>query len=286
MKIRTLSVFLALLCTLAPTGAQAQSDDWILDPPEPRVGDIVRLTISLSGGARTGSATFDGKKVPGFQTGGLLNVYFGVDLDVKPGPHDIEYEMPGMKKTVTGTVPVVIKAREFATESLEVDPKYTALDAESQARADREAKELEVIWSQASPQRLWAKAFVPPAVGPLGSPFGLRREFNDEPKSPHSGIDIEAPEGADVYASNAGTVVLAKDLFFTGNTVVIDHGLGLYTIYAHLSRIDVTVGDHVDRAKVIGLVGATGRVTGAHLHWAAKILGARVDPATLPGMTL
>jgi hypothetical protein len=286
MNVRAVAVFIVLLSMLAPLSARAQSDDWILDPPEPRVGDIVRLTLPLSGGARTGSATFDGKRVPGFQTGGLLNVYFGVDLDMKPGPYEIEYEMPGMKEVVKGTVPVVIKVREFATESLDVEQKYAALDEKSRLRADSEAKELDAIWSQASPQRLWAKAFVPPAVGPLGSPFGLRRVFNDEPKSPHSGIDIKAPAGADVYATNSGKVVLAKELFFTGNTVVIDHGLGLYTIYAHLSRIDVKTGDDVGRAKVIGLVGATGRVTGPHLHWAAKILGARVDPTTLPGLTL
>jgi murein DD-endopeptidase MepM/ murein hydrolase activator NlpD len=266
--------------------AQAQMEDFVLDPPEPRVGDVVRFTISLTGGAQTGSATFAGKKVPGFQTGGLLNVYFGVDLDVAPGPHELEYEMPGIKKTEKGTVPVLVKPREFASESLEVEPKYTELDAASRERAEREAKELEAIWSTATPQRLWMKAFVPPAVGPLGSPFGLRRVFNDEPKSPHSGIDIKAPTGAEVYAANTGKVVLAKELFYTGNTVIVDHGLGLYTIYAHLSRIDVAVGADVERAKAIGLVGATGRVTGPHLHWAAKIVGARVDPATLPGMTL
>ena len=270
---------------LAP-GARAQERDYILDPPEPRVGDIVRLTVSLTGGARTGSATFNGKKVPGFQTGGLLNVYLGVDLDVKPGSYEIEYEMPGLKETLRGSVPLRVLPREFATESLEVEPKYTELDPASQERVDREAKELEAIWSQATSERLWAKAFVTPAVGPLGSPFGLRRVFNDEPKSPHSGIDIKAPQGAEVYASNGGKVVLAKELFFTGNTVIIDHGLGLYTVYAHLSRIDVKAGDDIERAKVLGLVGATGRVTGPHLHWGAKIVGARVDPTTLPGMTL
>jgi murein DD-endopeptidase MepM/ murein hydrolase activator NlpD len=286
MNIRAVAVFFVLLSVVAPTIVAAQSDDFVLDPPEPRVGDVVRLTLSLTGGARTGSAIFDGKTVPGFQTGGLLNVYFGVDLDVKPGPYQIEYEMPGIKETVKGTVPVVIKPREFETESLEVEPKYAELDEASQARVDREAKELEAIWSRASTQRLWAKAFVPPAVGPSGSPFGAHRVFNDEPKSPHSGIDIKAPAGAEVYASNGGKVVLAKELFFSGNTVIVDHGLGLYTVYAHLSRIDVKVGDDVERAKVVGLVGATGRVTGPHLHWAAKIVGARVDPATLPGMTL
>lgn len=285
MTVRAVVALLFVASMLAPN-ARAQEVDYVLDPPEPRVGDIVRFTISLSGGARTGAAIFAGKKVPGFETGGLLNVYFGIDLDVQPGSHQLEYEMPGRKEMVKGSVPVLVKPRELATESLEVEEKYTALDEASQQRADREAKELEAIWNAASPQRLWAKAFVPPAAGPLGSPFGLRRTFNGEPKSPHAGLDIKAPLGAEVYAANAGKVVLAKGLFFTGNTVIVDHGLGLYTVYAHLSRIDVATGDDVERAKVVGLVGATGRVTGPHLHWAAKIVGARVDPATLPGMTL
>jgi murein DD-endopeptidase MepM/ murein hydrolase activator NlpD len=285
MTLRAVVAFLFVASVLTPS-ARAQEVDYVLDPPEPRVGDVVRFTISLTRGALTGSATFAGKTVPGFQTGGLLNVYFGIDLDVKPGSHQLEYEMPARNnEVVKGSVLVLVKPREFATESLEVEEKYTALDEATQQRADREAKELEAIWSTASPQRLWAKAFVPPAAGPLGSPFGLRRMFNGEPRSPHSGLDIKAPLGAEVYAANAGKVVLVKDLFFTGNTVILDHGLGLYTVYAHLSRIDVATGDDVGRAKVVGLVGATGRVTGPHLHWAAKIVGARVDPGTLPGMT-
>lgn len=283
MNVRAVTAFFFLLLALAPA-ARAQDDDFIIDPPEPRVGDIARLTIPLVGGAHSGTVTFDGRTISGFETGGLLNAYFGVDLDVKPGPHEIEYEIPAVTGPVKGSVPVLIKAREFATESLEVEPKYTELDKPTQERVDREAKELDALWTEVSPKRLWAKGFVAPAAGPLGSPFGSRRIFNDEPKSPHSGVDIKAAEGAEVYASNGGKVVLAKELFFTGNTVIVDHGLGLYTVYAHLSQIDVKAGDDVERAKVLGRVGATGRVTGPHLHWAVKIAGARVDPATLPGM--
>jgi hypothetical protein len=283
MNMRAMAAFCFVLLAFA-WPARAQEDDFIIDPPEPRVGDIARLTIPLTGGAHAGTVTFDGKTVPGFETGGLLNVYFGVDLDVKPGPHEVEYEMAAMKGPVKGAVPVLIKAREFVTESLEVEPKYTELDQPTQERVDREAKELDTLWTEVSPKRLWAKAFVAPAAGPLGSPFGSRRIFNDEPKSPHSGVDIKAAEGAEVYASNGGNVVLAKELFFTGKTVIVDHGLGLYTVYAHLSQIDVKMGDAVERARVLGRVGATGRVTGPHLHWAVKIAGARVDPATLPGM--
>jgi murein DD-endopeptidase MepM/ murein hydrolase activator NlpD len=133
---------------------------------------------------------------------------------------------------------------------------------------------------------LWHESFVKPAAGPNGSPFGLRRYFNGQPRSPHSGLDIKAPDGSEVTASNDGEIVLAENLFFTGNTIIVDHGLGLYTIYAHLSRMEVGVGDEVRRSQVIGRVGATGRVTGPHLHWAVKLGGSRVDPAMLPGAAL
>jgi murein DD-endopeptidase MepM/ murein hydrolase activator NlpD len=120
-----------------------------------------------------------------------------------------------------------------------------------------------------------------PAEGPAGSPFGLRRFFNGEPRSPHAGIDIKAPKGAPVVASNRGRVALTDELFFTGKTVVLDHGLGLFTLYVHLSEIEAKAGTMVDRGARIGKVGATGRVTGPHLHWGMRLGGQRVDPLAL-----
>jgi murein DD-endopeptidase MepM/ murein hydrolase activator NlpD len=262
--------------------ARAQVEEVMMDPREPRVGDIVRVSLRLPTGVKAGEMTFAGKTVPGFETGGLLNAYIGIDLDTKPGEHAVGYAMGSAK----GAIPLTVAARTFETESLKVAPKYTKLDKPTQARVDREAKELNAIWQRITKERLWTKSFVRPAMGELGSSFGLRRVFNDEPKSPHAGLDIKAPTGTEVYAANQGTIALARELFYTGNTVVIDHGLGLYTIYAHLSRIDVEAGKPVERAQRVGLVGATGRVTGPHLHWGVKLLGARVDPATLPGMSL
>lgn len=284
MRLVSAAVFTALLLALS-TVASAQGGDYILDPPEPRAGSIARFTLSLTGGALTGSGTFDGRTVPGFQTGGLLNIYFGVDVDVKPGVHELRYEMPGRKETIHGSVQIPVKARELDDEPATSAPQLAELDETDRERADREAKELDAIWQNASPQRLWLKAFVAPAAGPHGSAFGLRGAFLDETERVHSGIDIEAPDGAGVYASNTGKVVLAKELLLTGNTVILDHGLGLHTIYAHLSRIDVAVGDQTERAQVLGTVGATGRASRPHLHWGARLVGARVDPATLPGMS-
>jgi hypothetical protein len=279
--LATIPLTIALATPLAGVSdAGAAPEELMMDPREPRVGDIVRISMRLPAGVKAGALTFAGKTVPGFETGGILNVYLGIDLDMKPGAHEVEYVMGAEK----GAMTIQVVDRKFGTESLEVAPEYTKLDRPTQARVDHEAKELEELWARVTPERLWAKAFVRPAAGELGPSFGFRRIFNSQPKSPHSGIDIKAPAGAEVFASNRGTVAVARELFYTGNTVIIDHGLGLYSIYAHLSRIDVEAGAPVERAARIGLVGATGRVTGPHLHWGVRLAGARVDPTTLPGI--
>ncbi len=125
-----------------------------------------------------------------------------------------------------------------------------------------------------------AAGFKQPLEGIITSLFGHRRFFNGQPRSPHSGLDIAAATGTPVATAGAGLVTLADDLYFNGNTVFVDHGQGLITMYCHLSEITVAVGDSVAQGDIIGLVGATGRVTGAHLHWTVSLNGNRVDPPT------
>jgi len=120
-----------------------------------------------------------------------------------------------------------------------------------------------------------------PTQGPISSPFGLKRFFNGEPRNPHSGLDIAAPEGTPITAPSEAVVSAVGNYFFNGNTVMLDHGHGLITMYCHLSRIDVAVGESVRPGKVIGLVGKTGRVTGPHLHWSVSLNDARIDPNLL-----
>jgi murein DD-endopeptidase MepM/ murein hydrolase activator NlpD len=176
----------------------------------------------------------------------------------------------------------MVKARKFPTTELTVDDRYVELKPEDAARAAREAQETDAIYATLTPECYWSEPFIAPVRGAKdGRNFGHRRVFNGQPRAPHSGADLRADVGTPVLAANRGRVVLAKDLFYSGNAVIVDHGLGLYTVYLHLSKIEVTPGAVVERGERLGLAGATGRVTGPHLHWGVRIVDARVDPFSL-----
>jgi murein DD-endopeptidase MepM/ murein hydrolase activator NlpD len=162
-----------------------------------------------------------------------------------------------------------------------VDPDLVHPPPEAELRVEQEAKHLRELWSHSAPQRLWSGPFVQPVPDPANSAFGTRSIYNGEPRSPHAGADFLSPTGRPVKAPNAGRIVLADPQYFSGNTVIIDHGLGLFSLLAHLSQIDVKAGDTVAAGDVIGKVGATGRVTGPHLHWTVRDNNARVDPLSL-----
>lgn len=207
----------------------------------------------------------------------------GVDLDAPPGSHEAEIRLRYADgRTEVRAEQVVVSARSFPTTALEVEPRYVELSPQDQARAARESRETAAIYAVLTPERYWRGEFQSPIPGATGGRnFGHRRVFNGQARAPHSGADLRAPTGTPILAANRGRVVLAKDLFFSGNAVFLDHGLGVYSAYLHLSEVEVSEGEIVDRGAVIGLAGATGRVTGPHLHWGVRILDARVDPFTL-----
>jgi murein DD-endopeptidase MepM/ murein hydrolase activator NlpD len=161
------------------------------------------------------------------------------------------------------------------------------LDPDTSARVSRESDRLNELWKEATPERLWRGPFVSPVRGPrVPEGFGHRRIINNQPRAPHSGGDYKAPPGSAVVASNAGRVALAEEQFLAGNAVVLDHGLGLYTIYFHLQARLVKAGDFVKKGQEIGRVGATGRATGPHRHFGVRLQGARIDPAALLRLSL
>ena len=248
-------------------------------------GNAVRLTVPNEAGISAVSILWQNKTIPYSRAGSEWVAVIGVDLDVKAGSYPTTIRVT--KKGATGDVTekraltILVKAVKYPTTQLKVADQYVDLSPENAERALREQKELEVIHGTVSREMYWTDPFVVPIAGENGANFGHRRVFNGQARAPHAGADLHAATGTQIHATNRGRVVLAKDLFFTGNTVIVDHGLGVYSLYAHLSRIDVDVGMMVDRNQLLGLSGATGRVTGPHLHWGIKVQNARVDPFSL-----
>jgi len=177
---------------------------------------------------------------------------------------------------------VVVRKGQFATEKLQVGKQFVEPSPEQIKRAEEERQKLRDIFDRVTPERLWDGKFRIPLDGvTTGSNFGRRRILNGNPGSPHGGADLPGTTGTPVHAAQRGRVVLAEELFFSGNSVVMDHGLGIYTFYGHLSEIDTKVGDPLEAGAVLGKVGATGRVTGPHLHWGLTVERARVNPMQL-----
>ena len=208
-------------------------------------------------------------------------VIVGVAIDTLPGDYEVELSGPG--GTARHGFRVVAKSypeqRITIANRRMVDP----LPEDLERIRDERRRQLEK-YDLFSNRKLDIVPFAKPVEGATSSPFGRRRILNDQPRSPHSGLDIVAATGTPIRAPAPGRVVLTGDLFFNGNTVFLDHGQGLVTMYCHMNGIDVSEGDEVMRGDVIGQVGATGRVTGAHLHWSVSLNGNRVDPTTVMEM--
>jgi murein DD-endopeptidase MepM/ murein hydrolase activator NlpD len=249
-----------------------------VDPPAVPVGGLAVVRSD----ARRATGRFEGAPLRFFPVPGGSAALIGVDLEHRSGRFSIEVRGDDGRRT---RLELLVLEREFPEERLTVPEGYVEPDARSLRRIARDQRLLAALWRRSADRRYWWGEFTAPSEGAAGSPFGLRRVFNGEPRSPHAGIDFRAPQGTVVRAANRGRVVLAEELFFTGNTVVLDHGLGLFTLYVHLSELEARRGALVDKGEEIGKVGMTGRATGPHLHFAARIGEARIDPEGLLGQT-
>lgn len=200
----------------------------------------------------------------------------GVDVDAKPGEHEFFFEGDGDAR-------VAVKTRvlrgTFRVQRLSVDPRFVEIPKEEEERVKADAARVKAAYAGAEPARRWS-SFRRPLAG-AGGNFGARRVYNGRTQSVHAGLDVPAREGTPVAAAANGRIALAGDLYFSGGTVLLDHGGGLFTQYMHLSRVEVKEGDVVNAGEVVGLVGHTGRATGPHLHWGARWNGRRVNPRAL-----
>jgi murein DD-endopeptidase MepM/ murein hydrolase activator NlpD len=222
-----------------------------------------------------------GRRAEAFPLGdGAWRALVGIDLDQKPGPYVATVEARLPLGTTHITRPIVVKPKVFPTRTLSVSPDFVNPPVSERQRIERDSAFLRAIFAASASKRLWTQPFTRPVPDPANSRFGTRSIFNGERRSPHAGADFASPLGRPVEAPAGGRVVAARELFFPGNVVIIDHGLGMFSMLAHLSRIDVKEGDDVKAGEIVGLVGATGRVTGPHLHWSLTVSGARVDPVS------
>lgn len=223
------------------------------------------------------------KKFP-FYKGKNNNTLFaliGIDLFTKPGLYCLTLKVKTNSETFEIKKFIKIKEKYFPLKKIHVEEKYVIPPPEVLNRIKREREILDKVFKTLTPQYLFEKEFICPLPAEGKRNFGERRIFNLKKESRHTGVDIPAPLGENVKASNKGKIVLARDLYYAGKTVIIDHGFGLFSVYCHLSQINVREGELVSKGYVIGKVGATGRVTGPHLHWGFKLNGARIDPYSI-----
>lgn len=242
-------------------------------------GELVVLTLTVPENVSVVRVHAFDRDIPTFKVGeGLWRALVGIDVAVKAGRHTVTIDAGG---PLRATHELRVLPHRFPSRRLTVDESFVNPPPAVQGRIVREAQELVALWRASAPERLWTGSFVRPVPEAANSAFGSRSIFNGQPRAPHGGADFTSPAGTPVHAPTAGRIVLARSLYFTGNTIVIDHGLGLFSLLAHLSRLDAPEGAAVIADEVVGLVGATGRVTGPHLHWAVRLNDARIDPLSI-----
>jgi murein DD-endopeptidase MepM/ murein hydrolase activator NlpD len=244
-----------------------------------RPGELVALTIRTpQPAASVHVRAFDRDWLAHPADASTWRAFIGIDLDTAPAEYPIAIRADAAAGTWRHTERVGVTARTFPTRRLSVDDAFVNPPASVQARIASEAAELNKLWRSSTGPPLWTGPFGAPVTESANSAFGTRSIFNGEPRSAHSGADFASQAGTPVLAPAAGRVVLARDLYYSGGTIVVDHGAGILSLFAHLSERLSRPGALVAKGDAIGKVGATGRVTGAHLHWAVRVNGARVDP--------
>ena len=283
---------LSILLWLAGAGLQLGQPprplEVVVSPPRPAQGGLVLVELrGLRGQDRVGGR-FGDRPLRFFADGrGRIRALAAVPVDAEPGPLPlrVRVEPAGAAPMVRGLA-VPVRAGRFDEQPLRVEPKFVRPPPAVHDRIERERQQLQALWRRSSTRRKWSGSFSWPRRDTITSAFGLRRMFNGQLRSRHLGLDIDGKVGQPVRAIGAGRVVLVARRYYAGGTVVIDHGLRLFSLYFHLSRFAVEPGQAVARGQRIGSVGRSGRVTGPHLHLATRLEDGLFDPRALLDLDL
>lgn len=266
-----------LLITIAATTLAEANNGLPQNRPVP--GGVA--VIALPASNKPLAVYYNNSRVMVKQVGNKQYAIVGIPLAAKLGTQLLHLHRSG---SIDHTVKFSITAKKYAEQHIHLDnQRLVNPTAEDLVRINHESALSQKAFRTWSDMEDVDTQFLKPVTGRLSSPFGLKRFFNGEPKRPHSGLDIAAPEGTPIVAPASGVVVIRGDFFYNGNTLFIDHGQGLVTMYCHMSRIDVTEGQKISRGQVLGAVGKSGRATGPHLHFSVSLNDTRVEPlAFLP----
>ena len=253
-------------------------------PNVAKQGDICLVRASGPASLKSIHGEFQGERfsISFNKETGTYEGLIGIDMNTSPATYEIKvFVTDGDNRVYSSTLSLRVEKVDFGTQVLSLPPSMVDLDAKTLERVNQETRKLEALFQASQNERLWKSVFIRPVGGEISTGFGLTRIINGQRRSQHTGVDLRAEEGTSVLASNHGVVVLVDELFFSGKSVILDHGWGLYSMYFHLSEALVKEGDLVRTGAMLGRVGSTGRSTGPHLHWGIRINGARVDPLSL-----
>lgn len=256
----------------------------VWDPVSVKPGSAVVLKVEAPLRLSRAEAVAGRERFPLIKTGQeAYTVLVGIDMNYKYAVYPVQIELfPGPGKAPFRiTADMKVQGRDFGSQSLLLPQGMVDLSAPHQSRVNTESSDIRGVLGRRTRHRYWEGPFIMPISGRKSGSYGVRRVLNGQKRSPHRGMDIAAPKGTPIAASNTGVVSLVRDFLLSGKTVIIDHGWGVSTIYAHMSAFNVETGQKVLRGQVIGRVGATGRASGPHLHFGAQIRGASIDPASL-----
>lgn len=257
-------------------------------------GDVYAVTVSAPESATPIGGLFHDSPFSFHEFGSSYVALIGAPVITNPGTHliRIDLETEGGKLR-SYFLPAVVREKEFGESRITLPPDMVDYPSEVLERIRAEAASVRELtqWPGDDPAdesgggRLWEGPFILPVKSRVTSAFGRKRFLNDQPRSPHSGVDLRARTGTPVRAPNSGVIALIGDHYLTGLTVVLDHGLGLFSLYYHLSGVKVAEGEFIEKGSILGLAGSSGRSTGPHLHWGATLGGVRVDPMSLVEVT-